>query len=62
MGKWGKWALLLVVAMAFAVPVWAIDLSLGGKYDILRADIILIRILSKPMQRAITPTRSPPRT
>jgi len=34
MGKWGKWALLLVVAMAFAVPVWAVDLKLGGKYEI----------------------------
>ena len=34
MGKWGKWALLLVVAMAFTVPVWAVDLKLGGKYEI----------------------------
>jgi hypothetical protein len=34
MGKWGKWALLLVVAMAFAVPAWAVDLKLGGKYEI----------------------------
>ncbi len=34
MGKWGKWVLLLVVAMAFAMPAWAVDLKLGGKYEI----------------------------
>jgi hypothetical protein len=34
MGKWGKWVMLLVVAMAFAMPAWAVDLKLGGKYEI----------------------------
>lgn len=34
MGKWGKWVLLFVVAMVFAVPAWAVDLKLGGKYEI----------------------------
>jgi hypothetical protein len=34
MGKWGKWLLLFFVAMAFAVPAWAVDLKLGGKYEI----------------------------
>jgi hypothetical protein len=34
MGKWGKWVLLLVVAMAFAMPAWAVDFKLGGKYEI----------------------------
>jgi hypothetical protein len=34
MNKWGKWILLFFVAMAFAVPAWAVDLKLGGKYEI----------------------------
>ena len=34
MGKWGKWVMLLVLAMAFAMPAWAVDLKLGGKYEI----------------------------
>lgn len=34
MGKWGKWVMLLVLAMAFAMPAWAVDFKLGGKYEI----------------------------
>jgi hypothetical protein len=34
MGKWGKWVMLFVVAMAFALPAWAVDLQMGGKYEI----------------------------
>jgi hypothetical protein len=34
MGKWGKWVLLFIVAMAFAIPAWAVDFKLGGKYEI----------------------------
>ncbi len=34
MGKWGKWVMLFIVAMAFAIPAWAVDFKLGGKYEI----------------------------
>ena len=34
MGKWGKWVMLFVLAMAFAMPAWAVDFKLGGKYEI----------------------------
>jgi hypothetical protein len=34
MGKWVKWVMLFVLAMAFSLPAWTFDLKLTSKYEV----------------------------